>query len=238
MRRAVTTGHTAGVRVLVVEDDPGLRSVLGRGLREAGYVVDLVDDGDGAIDHLRAYEYGVCILDWRLPGRSGLEVLSWARRKGIAAPVLMLTARDAPADRVAALDAGADDYLVKPFDYGELLARLRALLRRPAGERGPLLRCGSLALDPASRRAVVGGEEVSFTPRELAILELLVRRSPAIVSRRSIAVQAWDDEWDAVGSNTIDVHIARLRAKLARADVRVETVRGAGYRLVAVPSSG
>ena len=226
------------MRVLVVEDDPGLSGVLGRGLREAGYVVDLVGDGDRAVDLLISYEYAVCILDWRLPGRSGLEVLAWARRHGLHAPVLMLTARDAPADRVAALDAGADDYLVKPFDYAELLARLRALLRRPAGERLPVLRCGSLSLDPASRRASVGGEEVALTPRELSILELLARRSPAVVARRSIAVQAWNEEWEAVGSNTIEVHIARLRAKLARADARIETVRGAGYRLVPVPADG
>lgn len=220
------------MRLLVVEDDPGLRDVLGRGLREAGYVVDVVSDGDEALAFLRAYEYAVCILDWRLPGRSGLEVLTWARRQGIGAPVLMLTARDAPADRVHALDAGADDYLVKPFDYGELLARLRALQRRPGTERAPVLRCGSLVVDPASRIVVVAGGEVPLAPRELSVLELLLRRSPAVVSRHSIAVQAWPDEWDAVGSNTIDVHIARLRAKLARADVRIETVRGAGYRLV------
>jgi len=216
----------------VVEDDLGLANVLERGLQEAGYVVDVVRDGDRALAYLRVYEYAVCILDWRLPGQSGLEVLEGARRQGMHAPVLMLTARDAPIDRVKALDAGADDYLVKPYDYGELLARLRALLRRPAGSRTPILRCGSIVLDPATQQAEVAGEEISLTPRELAILELLVRRSPNVVARRSIAVQAWPDESDAVGSNTIEVHIARLRAKLARADARIETVRGAGYRLV------
>ncbi len=236
-RRVRAARNTSGMRLLVVEDDPGLGSVLERGLREAGYVVDLVDDGEVALGYLRSYEYAVCILDWRLPGRSGLEVLDWARRQGIVVPVLMLTARDAPSDRVAALDAGADDYLVKPFDYSELLARLRALQRRPVGPRAPLLRCGSLVVDPASRRAVAGAEEVALTPRELAILELLVRRSPAVVARRSIALQAWHDEWDAVGSNTIEVHVARLRAKLSGAGVRIETVRGTGYRLVACPAA-
>ena len=168
-----------------------------------------------------------------MPGPSGLEVISWARGAGSQTPFLMLTARDAPPDRIQALDEGADDYLVKPFDYGELLARLRALLRRPSGDRGPLLRCGSLTVDPATRQALVGGDPADLTPREFAILELLMRKSPAVVHRRSIALQAWPDETDAVGSNTIDVHIARLRAKLARSDARVETFRGAGYRLVA-----
>jgi DNA-binding response OmpR family regulator len=145
----------------------------------------------------------------------------------------MLTAKDAPPDRVSALDGGADDYLIKPFDYGELLARLRALLRRPSGERSPLLRCGSLTVDPATRQALIGGAPANLTPREFAIVELLIRKSPAVVRRRTIALQVWPEEVDAVGSNTIDVHIARLRAKLTRSDARIETLRGAGYRLVA-----
>jgi len=145
----------------------------------------------------------------------------------------MLTAKDAPPDRIRALDEGADDYLVKPFDYGELLARLRALLRRPSGDRSPLLRCGSLTVDPATHQTLVGGEPAELTPREFAIIELLVRKSPAVVARRSIALHAWPEEADAVGSNTIDVHIARLRAKLARSNARIETLRGTGYRLTA-----
>jgi DNA-binding response OmpR family regulator len=220
------------VRVLLAEDDANLRNVLERGLREEGYVVDAVADGSQALDYLRMYEYAVGVLDWRMPGASGLEVITSARMRGIHTPFLMLTAKDAPPDRVRALDEGADDYLVKPFDYGELLARLRALLRRPAGDRGPLLRCGSLTVDPATHQAFVAGEPADLTPRELAIIELLLRKSPAVVQRRSIALHAWPEESDAVGSNTIDVHIARLRAKIARSDARVETVRGAGYRLV------
>src|SRR5271155_2857808 len=221
------------MRLLLAEEDQNLRGVLERGLKEEGYVVDAVANGTEAIDYLRIYEYAVCVLDWRMPGASGLDIVTWARRRGIHTPFLMLTARDAPPDRVAALDEGADDYLIKPFDYGELLARIRALLRRPTGERSPLLRCGSLTVDPATRQASVDGAAVELTPREFAIVELLLRKSPAVVQRQSIALQAWPEEADAVGSNTIDVHIARLRAKLARSDARIETLRGSGYRLVA-----
>ncbi len=221
------------MRLLLLEDDDALRSVLERGLVEAGYVVDAVVGGEAAEAYLAVYEYGVAIIDWRLPGRSGLEVIERARRAGSTTPFLMLTARDAPEDRVRGLDAGADDYLVKPFDYAELLARVRALLRRPLGERAAVLRCGSLELDPASHQVRSAGALVEVTPRERAILELLVRRCPAVVSRRSIALHAWPEEADAVGSNTIEVHIARIRAKLKDAGASIETVRGAGYRMVA-----
>jgi DNA-binding response OmpR family regulator len=221
------------VRLLLVEDDPALRDVLERGLEEAGYVVDAVADGSLAIDYLSTYDYAICIVDWQLPGVSGLDVVTWARQRATPTPFLMLTARDAPVDRVAALDGGADDYLVKPFDYGELLARLRALLRRPTGERRPVLSCGSLSIDPASREVTIDGDLAELTPREFAILELLARKSPAVVERRSIALQAWPEEADALGSNTIDVHIARLRAKIALSDARSDTIRGTGYRLVA-----
>jgi DNA-binding response OmpR family regulator len=221
------------MRVLVAEDDPALLSVLDRGLREAGYVVDGVANGSDAVEYLRCYDYAVCIFDWRLPGTTGVDIVSWARRQGIKTPFLMLTARDAPTDRVHALDEGADDYLIKPFDYGELLARLRALLRRSDGERSPMLECGSLSLDPATRQVRLDEASVDLTPREYAIVELLLRKSPAVVQRQTIALQAWPDEAEAVGSNTIDVHIARLRAKLARSNARIETVRGLGYRLVA-----
>jgi DNA-binding response OmpR family regulator len=218
--------------VLLAEDDEGLRDVLTRGLREEGYVVDAAANGDDALTYLSVNEYGVCILDWRLPRTSGFDIVRWLRQRREGTPILMLTARDEPADRVAALDEGADDYLVKPFDYGELLARLRALLRRSAGDRSPVLRCGSLLLDPSTRETSIRGEAVELTAREFAIAELLMRRSPAVVLRRSIALQAWPEEVEAVGSNTIDVHMARLRAKLARSDARIETVRGSGYRLI------
>jgi DNA-binding response OmpR family regulator len=221
------------MRVLVAEDDSGLRSVLERGLRENGYVVDAVADGTTASFYLRTYEYEVAIIDWRMPGPSGLDVIVEARRRGQRIPVLMLTARDAPADRVSGLNGGADDYLVKPFDFGELLARLRALQRRPALALGPRLQVGDVMFDPAVREATVDGESVALTSTEMGLLEILLRRSPSVVTRRSMAVHVWDDEADAVGSNTIDVHVGRLRAKLTESRARIETVRGSGYRLVA-----
>ena len=220
------------MRVLVAEDDNGLRNVLARGLRENDYVVDAVGDGEEAVRFLRSYDYELAILDWRMPGMSGLDVLRWIRRHQRPTPVLVLTARDAYADRVTGLDEGADDYLVKPFDFAELLARLRALQRRPQAVQPPVLVVGDLRFDPATRKVLVAGQQPVLTATEYGILELLVRRSPAVVPRRSIAMNVWDDEADAMGSNTIDVHLARLRAKLAGGMVRIETVRGVGYRLV------
>jgi DNA-binding response OmpR family regulator len=221
------------MRALVAEDDAALRSVLERGLRENGYVVDAVVDGESALRHLRSYEYDVAVLDWRMPRRSGLDVVSEARKRGDRTPFLMLTARDTAADRVAGLNQGADDYLVKPFEFSELVARLRALQRRPPLSLDPVLECADLRFDPSTRELTVSGRTVGTTATETALVELLLRRSPAVVSRRTIATQIWDDEADAVGSNTIDVHIRRLRTKLADSVARVETVRGTGYRLVA-----
>src|SRR5580658_3171295 len=168
------------MRVLIAEDDAALRRVLEQGLLEAGYIVDAVSDGIEACRYLLEYEFGAVILDWRMAGRSGIEVVTWARRQGVRAPILMLTARDAPTDRIGALDEGADDYLVKPFDFGELLARLRALQRRPLGERSPILTSGLLKVDPSTHQAHIGDALVKLTPREFAILELLVRKSPAV----------------------------------------------------------
>jgi DNA-binding response OmpR family regulator len=144
----------------------------------------------------------------------------------------MLTARDSAGDRVTGLDEGADDYLVKPFDFSELLARMRALQRRSPTTQNPRLTVGNLEFDPATREVRIGSARPKLTGTELSILEILMRRSPAVVPRRSIALHVWDEEADALGSNTIDVHMARLRAKLALAPVQVETVRGVGYRLV------
>ncbi len=220
------------MRVLVAEDDAGVRSVLERGLREHGYVVDAVTDGEAALAHFRAYEYDVAVLDWRMPRLSGLELVERLRAAGDRTPILMLTARDATEDRVAGLTRGADDYLVKPFSFSELVARLGALQRRPALTVDPVVRCGDLTFDPATRELRLGEEPVVLTATESMLVELLMRRSPAVVTRRSIALHVWEDEADAVGSNTIDVHIARLRAKLARASARIETVRGTGYRMV------
>lgn len=256
------------MRVLVAEDDEALRSVLERGLRGAGYVVDSAGDGAEALAYLRTYEYEVAVIDWRMPVMSGIEVVQALRRSsgarapggetqrtggspadgtpggarsssgptgpggGNVVPILMLTARDLPADRVLGLDEGADDYMVKPFDFAELLARLRALQRRSTEGRFPRISVGDLVYEPATRTVRAGGVGVSLTQTELGILEVLLYRSPAVVTRRSIALQVWDDEADAVGSNTIDVHVARLRSKLSAAHVHIETHRGIGYRLV------
>jgi len=220
------------MRVLVAEDDPGLRSVLERGLREHGYVVDAVADGSAALSYLRSYSYEAAVLDWRMPKQSGLDVVAAMRARGDRTPVLMLTARDATEDRVEGLNQGADDYLVKPFSFAELVARLSALQRRPALSIDPVLSCGDLEFDPATRVVHLHGEPVTLTAIETGLIELLMRRAPAVVNRRTIAVQVWDDEADAVGSNTIDVHVGRLRAKLGEASTRIETVRGVGYRLV------
>jgi DNA-binding response OmpR family regulator len=219
------------MRVLVAEDDPGLREVLVQGLEEAGYFVDSVAAGDDAIEQLRFYEYDVAVIDWRMPRMSGLDVVAWAREHERPTGLLMLTARDTPADRVLGLDTGADDYLVKPFDFGELVARIRALQRRPRNVDKPVLHRGDLRLDPARREVTVHGVPVSLTSTEYNILELLMRRSPAVVDRKAIAEHAWRDETQPLGSNAIDVQLSRLRAKIPYAGVRIVTVRGAGYRL-------
>jgi two-component system response regulator QseB len=221
------------MRVLVAEDDPGLRSVLERGLREQGYVVDAVLDGSAALSYLRSYSYEVAVLDWRMPRQSGIDVVKTMRARGDRTPVLMLTARDATEDRVEGLNEGADDYLVKPFSFAELVARVGALQRRPALAVDPMISFGDVTFDPATRQATCGGEPVALTAIETGLLELLLRRAPAVVNRRTIALQVWHDEADAVGSNTIDVHVGRLRSKLAQAETRIETVRGTGYRVVA-----
>ena len=219
------------MRVLVAEDDPGLRQVLVLGLKDYGYQVDAAERGDDAIDLFKFYDYDVAIVDWRMPGVEGIDVVAWARKHGKPTAILMLTARDAPPDRIRGLDAGADDYLVKPFDFGELLARIRALQRRPRGVDAPNIERGALTLDPIRRTVMVRDRELSLTATEYRILELLMRRSPSVVDRKAIAEHGWDDETDPLGSNAIDVQMSRLRAKLPSAGVRIVTVRGAGYRL-------
>ena len=219
------------MRVLVAEDDPSLRSVLERGLSEEGYTVDAVDRGDDALDLLLREEYAVAVLDWQLPGLSGIDVLTAARRRSIAVPALILTARDTPDDRIHGLDSGADDYLVKPFHFGELLARLRALQRRPAGPAASQLTVGSLTLDPATHEVRVHGRALPLTPREYSVLEVLMRRWPQTVARATIEHHAWPEAGTEIASNTLDVHVARLRNKLRRAGVEVEAARGVGFRI-------
>lgn len=219
------------MRLLIAEDDLRLRSVLVRGLEAHGYVVDAVTSGQEALDYLRFYDPAVIILDWRMPGLTGLDVVGRMRAQGRATAVLMLTARDAPADRVAGLDAGADDYLVKPFDFDELLARIRALVRRPGSPDARVMRRGGVTLDPATHEVAAPTGPLHLTRIEFAILEMLMLRAPAVVDRDQIAQHAWKDETTPLGSNVIDVRMARLRAKLAGTGVQILTVRGAGYRL-------
>src|SRR5438105_10780063 len=175
------------MRILVAEDDRGLREVLVQGLEDAGYFVDAVDRGDNAIEQLKFYEYDVAILDWRMPGVPGVDVASWARANDRPTAILMLTARDAPPDRIQGLDAGADDYLVKPFDFGELVARVRALQRRPRGVDAPVLTRGGLSLDPARRHVTLKEKLLNLTAAGFHIVELLMVRFPDVVERRAIA---------------------------------------------------
>ena len=220
------------MRLLVAEDDPRLRAALVRGLEASGYFVDAVDNGAEAMEFVDAYEYAVVILDWRMPRVTGIEVVKRIRTAAGRTAILMLTARDAPIDRVAGLDAGADDYLVKPFDFDELLARIRALVRRPGSDGRVLLR-GPLALDLATREVTAGRFALQLSATELRILEVLMLRAPAVVDRDLIAQHAWKDEAQPLGSNAIDVRMARLRAKLAGTGAEIVTVRGSGYRLAA-----
>jgi len=218
------------VRLLLAEDDAGLRTVLARALSEQGHIVDTAADGDEAKWLADEHDYAVAILDWRMPKTSGIEVVQHIRKQSKQAKIIMLTARDAPPDRVAGLDAGADDYLIKPFDLDELFARVRALMRRQTDPTSEL-RCGDLSYDPRKAEVSAGGRPIGATATERAILEVLLRAAPGVVSRRSIADHVWPDDLDGVGSNTIDVHMARLRAKLAWAGVRIVTVRGSGFRI-------
>jgi DNA-binding response OmpR family regulator len=221
------------VRVLVAEDDEGLRAVLERGLREGGYAVDATSDGEQALRYLDTYEYEVAIVDWRMPKVSGLDVVRRLRQRGSTLPVLMLTARDAAGDRVTGLDEGADDYLVKPFEFSELLARLRALLRRGEAMQSLVISVADLQLDTVTREVSIGSIRPRLTATELSLLEVLMQRSPAVMSRRSIALAVWNEEADALGSNTLDVHLARLRAKIAASGAKIQAVRAIGYRIVA-----
>lgn len=215
----------------MAEDVEGLRSVLERGFREHGHAVDVAGDGEKLLQFPDTYEYEVAILDWRMPNVSGLEIIQRLRRRGSSLPVLMLTARDAASDRIKGLDKGAYDYLVKPFDFSELLARVRALQRRGDAIQSLEIKVGILTLDTVTREVRIGFTRPRLTATELAILEVLLQRSPVVVSRRTIALAAWDDEADALGSNMLDVHLARLRAKIAPSGAKIQPVRGQGNRI-------
>jgi two-component system OmpR family response regulator len=223
------------VRVLVVEDHARMAAVIGRGLREEGYAVDVAATGEDGTWLATENDYDAIVLDVVLPGIDGFETCRRLREAGRWAPVLILTARDAVEDRIRGLDSGADDYLTKPFSFAELLARLRALLRRGVAERPAELRAGDLALDPARRLVQRGGIRVDLTAKEFALLEFLMRHPDEVLSRSQIIEHVWDFAFEG-DSNVVDVYIRYLREKIDRPFGRrsIETVRGAGYRLRAV----
>jgi two-component system OmpR family response regulator len=220
------------VRVLIVEDELKMASLIRRGLVEEGHAPDVASRGEDAIWMAQAHPYDAIVLDVMLPGLSGFETCRQLRNAGIWAPVLMLTARDSVEDRVAGLDAGADDYLTKPFSFAELLARLRALARRGAVERPTELVVGDLRLDPAKRRAWRGEHEIGLSPKEFALLEAFMRRPGEVLSRLQLLEHAWDFAYEN-RSNVVDVYVRYLRQKIDRpfGAGSLETVRGVGYRL-------
>jgi two-component system OmpR family response regulator len=220
------------MRLLVVEDEQKMALLLRRGLQEEGYSVDLASNGEEAVWLGTENDYDAVILDIGLPDADGFDVCRRLREAGRWAPVLMLTARDAVADRVSGLDAGADDYLTKPFSFAELLARLRALMRRGAGERPPVLSVGDLILDPASRRVRHGDADVDLTSKEFALLEYFMRHPGEVLSRTRLIEHVWDFAYDG-SSNVVDVYVRHLRDKIDRPFGKrsIETVRGAGYRM-------
>ncbi len=222
------------MRLLLIEDDPRVAGFLGRGLRDEAYAVDIASDGEQAVYLASVNDYDLVILDVMIPHKDGYAVCRELRTSGSRVPILMLTARDAVDDRVRGLDAGADDYLVKPFDFKELLARLRALLRRGTALRPPVARVADLTLDTASHAVVRAGRPISLTAKEYALLEFLVLNQDRVVGREQIAQHVWDDAFDPL-SNIIDVYVKRLRSKIdAGASPRlIHTRRGEGYILTA-----
>lgn len=220
------------VRVLIVEDDAKLASLVRRGLRNEGMAVDVAGTGEEAIRMARAIAYDAIVLDVMLPTLDGFQVCKRLRGAGVWAPVVMLTARDGVHDRVAGLDGGADDYLTKPFAYAELLARLRALLRRGPVERPTILTVGPLRLEPSTRRVWRGAAEISLSQKEFAILETFMRRPGRVLSRLELLEHAWDNEYEN-RSNIVDSYVRFLRRKIDKPFdiVSIETVQGAGYRL-------
>jgi two-component system copper resistance phosphate regulon response regulator CusR len=222
--------------ILIVEDERRVRSFLERGLSEEGHGVRAFAAAPGAERALAEGGVEVVLLDWMLPGESGIDVLRRWRARGVVTPVIMLTARDALEDRVAALDAGADDYLVKPFHFEELLARIRSVLRRVAGRASPVLSCADLALDPAAHRVTRAGREVRLTAREFALLQFLLQHAGEVVSRTRIAAAVWEHDFDTF-SNVVEVYVRYLRAKVDEPFDRplIHTVRGAGYVLREAP---
>ena len=229
---SASSRHYEGMRVLVVEDDELLASSLHRGLTAEGYAVEVAADGVDGLHRATEFDYDAVILDVLLPGLNGVRVCAALRAGGRDLPVLMLTARDAAIDHVAGLDAGADDYLAKPFSYAVLLARLRALLRRGPARLPPVLAHGPLTLDPARHRCAVGKTDLDLTPREFAVLRYLMAHREETVTKQDLLDHVWGDN-DAADHNVVQVYVSSLRRKIDTAERRslIETVRGVGYRM-------
>jgi two-component system copper resistance phosphate regulon response regulator CusR len=220
------------MRILVVEDEPKAAAYMGQGLTEAGYIVDVVRDGEAGLRAATETDYGLVICDVMLPARDGYSVVAEMRKAGRETPVLFVTARDEVEARVRGLDTGADDYLTKPFAFAELLARVRALLRRPV-TRGPeVLKLADLTLDPRTRRVERAGRRIDLTPKEFALLQFLLEHAGEVVSRTLIADRVWDMHFDS-GTNIIDVQVGRLRSKVESGGLPplIHTVRGVGFML-------
>ena len=220
------------MRVLVVEDNPNMGPYLEQGLSEHGFAVDLVTDGNHALDYAATGVYDLLILDRMLPGRDGLEVLRRLRAAAVSTPAIFLTAKSAVNDRVEGLDSGADDYLVKPFSFAELLARIRVVLRRGPEIQPTILRVADLSLDPATHAVERGGQRIELSVKQFALLHYLMRHAEHVVSRTMIQEHVWNYEFDGL-TNVVDVHINRLRNKVDRGFDRplIHTLRGVGYVL-------
>lgn len=220
------------MRILLVEDEPGAARMLAKGLREQTYAVDVAPDGAAAVYQASVNDYDLVILDVMLPLKDGFEVCRELRAEGLTIPILMLTARDAVQDRIEGLDTGADDYLTKPFDFHELLARLRALLRRGHALRPETVEMADLSIDMRARRVTRGGRQIELTAKEYALLEYLARRAEEVVSRAEIAEHVWEENFDPF-SNLIEVYVQRLRRKIDEGHTLklLRTRRGEGYIL-------
>ncbi len=220
------------MRILVIEDDRKAAELLATGLREEGLVVDVASTGEAGDEMASVNTYAAIVLDWLLPDKDGVDVCRDLRRRGVSTPILMLTARDALEDRVTGLDAGADDYLMKPYGFSELMARIRALLRRSELSRPVVLRVADLELDTVSQQVARGGQPIDLTAKEYGILEVLMRHAGAVVPRSAVTEHVWMSELD-MSPNLLEVHLSRLRRKIdhGRRSPLIHTIRGRGYMI-------